>query len=167
MRTVPLILLSLLGCTVQITKTETAQEAPNQLATGTHREAVRASELNGIGLVVGLNGTGSKKGTPATLELIENAIQQKIEGASEFTPQNASVVLIKANLPEDSIDGLPLALEIRTFDDATDISGGTLLPTQLTGCNGEIYAEANCAIPVLSRRTEGVIDGGEIVKLPN
>ena len=62
---------------------------------------VRANQLQGFGVVVGLAGTGDSQQTPMTATLIENAMKRwgTSFDATKFRPKNVAVVMVTAELP--------------------------------------------------------------------
>ena len=118
-------------------------------------EGVRTNQLVGLGLVTGLNGTGSK--SPITRQLAQNFIQRyglrvdpdlraRLRTDTTDKTNNLSVVTVTADLPAFARNGQTIDVLISTFDDAKNLAGGQLIMTAMKGVDGEIYAVASGAI---------------------
>jgi len=116
--------------------TQVAGEHPNQ--------------LNGMGLVMGLAGTGGNSQT--TKEFALNLLQkmgtradpllrENIQRSQEKT-DNMSVVLVTAILPAHAKNGQRIDVSVSAFDNARSLTGGNLVSTELYGPDGEVYAIA-------------------------
>jgi flagellar P-ring protein precursor FlgI len=64
-------------------------------------EGVRANQLVGYGVVVGLNGTGDKKGTAFTSQSISNLLERLgvRVSAADLKLANVAAVVVTASLP--------------------------------------------------------------------
>ncbi len=116
----------------------------------TEFEGTHSTKLLGIGLVVGLNGTGGK--STLTQEMATHVLQRfnigtrfyaDIRGASVYKSQNVAVVAVTAELNPFAREGGRLDVRVATYDDATSIDKGVLLPTMLKGLDGLVYASAS------------------------
>lgn len=115
-------------------------------------EGERTNTVTGIGLVTGLNGTGSKSGT--TRQIYANLLQRydlridallrtAIQNNSQLKTNNTSVVAVSAELPTHAKPGQRLDVLVSTLDDASNLQGGYLVVTNLLGPDGEVYARAD------------------------
>lgn len=108
-------------------------------------EGVRANQLVGYGLVVGLNGTGdSLRNAPFTRQSLEGMTERlgvNIRGANANT-KNMAAVLVTAELPPFSTPGARIDVSVASMGDAKSLLGGTLIVTSLQGADGQIYAVA-------------------------
>lgn len=115
-------------------------------------DGVRPNQLTGMGLVVGLNGTGSK--SPVTRQFAVNMLQrfgQRAEPdlrerlATDTTQKtdNLSVVTVTANLPAFARKGSKIDVVVAAFDDAKSLQGGILIMTPLFAADGNVYAVAS------------------------
>lgn len=113
---------------------------------------VRSNPLTGMGLVVGLNGTGSN--SPTTRRYAQNMLQRfglradpeqriRIETDTNQKTKNLSVVVVTADLPAFAREGTEIDVLVSAFDDATSLQGGTLIMTPLLGADGMVYAVAS------------------------
>lgn len=106
---------------------------------------VRSNQLQGIGLIVGLQGTGDTKNTPFTATLLANAMNEKtIVDARQLKPKNVAVVFVTAELPAFASPGNRIDATVTSAGDATSLQGGYLLRTALySAASNEIaYAVA-------------------------
>lgn len=94
---------------------------------------VRANQLFGFGLVVGLAGNGDTKKTPFTATLIANALKDAGTSAdpSTFGLKNVAVVSVTAELPPFAMPGNRISVTVQSIGDAKTLQGGTLLPAPL------------------------------------
>lgn len=97
----------------------------------------------GIGLVVGLPGTGDSTVDAA---LVEGSIVGVLRRAGldiwwgQIQPGRVAKVMITAELPAHRRDGTPLAVTITAIGDAASLAGGTLLATPLRDEHGIAHA---------------------------
>ncbi|MEO8240694.1 MAG: flagellar basal body P-ring protein FlgI [bacterium] len=112
-------------------------------------DGVRANDLVGYGLVVGLNGTGDGlRNSPFTEEIMSNLLERLGVNVSgeQFQPKNVAAVFVTAALPPFSRAGGRIDVTVSAIGDAKSLLGGTLIMTPLNGADGEIYAVAQGAI---------------------
>lgn len=95
---------------------------------------VRNNQLQGIGLLVGLNGTGDTKNTPFTATLLANAMREKtVIDPKLLKAKNVAVVFVTAELPAFASPGNRIDVSVQSAGDATSLQGGYLLRTPLYG----------------------------------
>ncbi|TVR11105.1 MAG: flagellar basal body P-ring protein FlgI [Planctomycetota bacterium] len=111
-------------------------------------EGVRDNQLHGIGIVVGLAGTGDNN--PATLRMAKQMLSAKnIRIAdNELQGRSIAMVAVTADLPAFSRAGTRLETLVSTIGNATSLRGGVLLQTFLTAPNGDIYAAAQGPVTI-------------------
>lgn len=107
-------------------------------------QGVRANQLTGYGIVVGLAGTGD--------DSIEYATQGMKGAVSRFgltlppgvnpALKNAAAVMITAELPAFAKPGQRLDITVSALGKAKSLRGGTLLIAPLRGADNQIYAMA-------------------------
>lgn len=106
-------------------------------------EGVRENQLTGLGLVVGLRGTGDSTRSEASMEMVLNFLARygvPVERAANL--RNVAVVAVSADLPPFARGGDRIDVHVSSIGDARSLSGGTLLQTPLTGADGKVYAVA-------------------------
>lgn len=105
---------------------------------------VRDNQLVGMGLVVGLDGTGDTQQTKFTTQAMANMINEYgiTLPASSIKIKNAAVVMVTAQLPAFARKGSTIDVVVSSIGDAKSLQGGTLMQTPLKAANGEVYAVA-------------------------
>jgi flagellar P-ring protein precursor FlgI len=107
---------------------------------------VRANQLVGYGLVVGLDGTGDQTTqAPFTIQSIENMLQRfGVTIPPNTNPQlkNVAAVTVTAELPPFVKPGQTIDVTVGTIGNAASLRGGNLIMTPLRGADGQIYAIA-------------------------
>jgi flagellar P-ring protein precursor FlgI len=100
------------------------------------------STLSGLGLVVGLNGTGGKSAETRRMAANwANRFGGIVDAQNNAKSQSA--VMVTATLPAFAREGELITVQVSVFDDATSLKGGTLLLTHLEGVDGQVYAQAS------------------------
>lgn len=126
-------------------------------------QGARDNQLTGLGLVVGLNGTGDTQSTGITERAIENLVQNygmfNLQGKVHI--KNAAVVSVTAKLPPFFKPGQTIDVTVSSIGDAKSLADGTLLSTPLYAADGKVYAVAQGA---LSTGGFGVEVNGSAVK---
>ncbi len=105
---------------------------------------LRNNQLVGYGLVVGLNGTGDKRGSDFTIQSMVNMLEKlgvRVEQSS-LKPKNVAAVMVTAQMPASARAGSNLDIHVSSLGDASSLLGGELLLTPLKGIDGNIYAIA-------------------------
>jgi flagellar P-ring protein precursor FlgI len=125
---------------------------------------VRANQLTGYGIVVGLTGTGDQN-----LEFTVQSLKSATARLGVLLPpginpqlRNAAAVMVTAELPAFSKPGQRLDVTVAALGQAKSLRGGTLLMTAMQGVDGEIYALAQGSLAVGGFGAEGR-DGSRIV----
>ena len=135
---------------------------------------VRANQLIGYGLVVGLNGTGDGGAVPYTgqsLRSILGRLGVNVDGvlsdfdvagtqAGSIPADDVAAVMVTASLPAFAKPGQNIDVNVSTIGAASSLRGGTLIMTRLRGIDGEVYAVAQG--PLTSTGVEVNAAGDEI-----
>lgn len=130
-------------------------DAQMQVAIGdmTVVEGWRTNTIKGVGLVVGLNGTGGSG--PRTRQAYMNMLERfglrsdpdsrdKIKNDTKEKTDNVSLVMVSALLRPGKRPGQVISATVTTLDDATSLYGGELIDTELLGPRQEeVYAVAS------------------------
>ncbi|HTY65398.1 MAG TPA: flagellar basal body P-ring protein FlgI [Alphaproteobacteria bacterium] len=117
-------------------------------------EGVRANQLVGYGLAIGLNGTGDSSSTVAPftqaslIGMLERLGVNTRDIASGMKTKNVAAVMVTATLPPFARQGSKIDIDVGALGDASSLLGGTLLVTPLLGADGEVYAVGQGTIAV-------------------
>jgi len=107
---------------------------------------VRANQLIGYGLVVGLNGSGDQTTqTPFTVQTFNNMLAQfgiKVPSGGNIQLKNVAAVSIHAELPPFAKPGQTIDITVSSIGNAKSLRGGSLLMAPLKGIDGNVYAVA-------------------------
>ena len=121
-------------------------------------QGVRANQLIGYGLVVGLNGTGdSLRNSPFTEQSLQSMLDQmgvNIRNSNART-RNIAAVLVTAVPPPVAGTGSRVDVTASPPGDATSLSGGSLVMTPLSGADAAIYAVAQGPVQVSGFGVQG------------
>jgi len=128
----------------------------------TDLQGVRENQLVGMGLVVGLPGTGDKG--DMALRMMQNMARQYGLGIDlkAIKSKNAAVVTVTAQLPAFVGSGQAVDVSVAAMGDAKSLQGGMLLQTPLRAANGSVYAVAQG--PLLVGGYEVAGDAGSVTK---
>jgi flagellar P-ring protein precursor FlgI len=126
-------------------------------------QGVRANQLVGYGLVVGLPGTGES--SPFTEQSFRTMLANfgiSLDPNTKPKIKNVAAVAIHADLPAFIKPGQTIDVTVSSVGEASSLNGGTLLRTFLRGLDGEIYAVAQGSLVVSGFGAQGN-DGSRIV----
>lgn len=131
-------------------------------------QGVRANQLVGYGLVVGLDGTGDN--TPFTSQTFRNLMNKfgiTIPQGVDPKARNVAAVAVHADLPPFAKPGQKIDVTVSSLGDAKSLRGGSLIMTPLKGADGRIYAMSQGSLVVGGFGAEGA-DGSSItVNVPS
>lgn len=123
-------------------------------------EGVRGNDLIGYGIVVGLKGTGDKKGTLFTSQSTANLLERlgvRVD-PKDLQLANVAAVVVTATLPPFSRPGSQIDVTLSSIGDASSLQGGMLLLTPLRGADAKTYAVAQGPISIGGFVVEGGSD---------
>jgi flagellar P-ring protein FlgI len=109
-----------------------------------HFQGLRANQLTGYGIVVGLAGTGDDNLEYTTQGMHGVASRFGLTLPAGVNPalKNAAAVIITAELPPFAKPGERLDITVAALGKAKSLRGGTLLMTPLQGADNQVYAMA-------------------------
>jgi flagellar P-ring protein precursor FlgI len=101
-------------------------------------EGARKNQLKGVGLVVGLPGTGDTfRNSPFTRQGLTSFLEAygyTKEGV--INARNVAIVSVTADLPPFATPGTPIDVSISAIGDAKSLQGGVLMPMDLFDASG-------------------------------
>lgn len=108
---------------------------------------IRANQLVGYGVVVGLDNTGDTSAiTGQGLANLMNNLG--LAPGQNFTSKNTASVMVTATLPAFTRPGEAIDVTVSALGGSKSLRGGTLLMTPLKGADGQIYAMAQGSLLV-------------------
>ena len=140
-------------------------------------QGVRGNPLGGVGLVIGLAGTGDT--TPLSQQMLTNILRRSglVLSPKDFTGGNIAAVMVTSELGPFARVGSRIDVDVSAIGDAKSLQGGMLLPTPLEGLDGQVYAVAQGGVSIggwaatgnkasisKNHQTVGRIPGGAIVE---
>jgi flagellar P-ring protein precursor FlgI len=111
-------------------------------------QGLRGNPLTGVGLVIGLAGTGDT--TLLSRQMLTNILRDSglVLRSTDLTGGNIAVVLVTADLGPFAREGSRIDVDASSIGDAKSLQGGKLLPTPLKGLDGQVYAVAEGGISI-------------------
>jgi flagellar P-ring protein precursor FlgI len=141
-------------------------------------QGVRGNPLSGVGLVIGLAGTGDS--SPSSRQMLTNILRASgiVLSPKDLTGGNIAIVMVTAELGPFSHEGSQIDVDVSAVGDAKSLQGGMLLPTPLKGLDDQVYAIAQGGISLggwaaggseatisKNHQTVGRIPGGATVEM--
>ncbi|MFN4190662.1 MAG: flagellar basal body P-ring protein FlgI [Pseudothermotoga sp.] len=102
----------------------------------------RDNQLFGLGVVVGLNGTGDSGKVNSTLLANMAKVFNISIDAADLKTRNSALVMVLADIPPFYKEGMRLDVVVASIGDAKSLQGGLLVQTPLYGADGNVYAVA-------------------------
>jgi flagellar P-ring protein precursor FlgI len=133
-----------------LTATAAAVEAPVRLKDIARIQTGQELQLTGMGLVIGLEGTGDGRQASFTLKMLANMmynLQLEVNPA-QIRVRNVAAVTATAVLLPSSRKGGRLDVQVASLGDAGSLQGGTLVRTNLVGPDGKVYVTAQGPISI-------------------
>jgi flagellar P-ring protein precursor FlgI len=105
-------------------------------------QGIRGNPLTGLGLVVGLDGTGDK--ARSSQQMLTNILRNwgVVLTPSDVTGGSIAIVMVTAQLGPFAREGSRIDVDVAAIGDAKSLQGGKLLPMQLKGLDEQVYAVA-------------------------
>ncbi|MHC4158121.1 MAG: flagellar basal body P-ring protein FlgI [Planctomycetota bacterium] len=140
-------------------------------------QGVRSNPLRGVGLVIGLAGTGDT--TLLSRQMLTSILRDSglVLTPDDLTGGNIAVVMVTAELGPFAREGSVIDVDVSAIGDAESLQGGMLLPAPLRGLDDQVYAVAQGGISLggwtasgdkasitKNHQTVGRIPGGAVVE---
>jgi len=111
-------------------------------------QGIRSNPLRGIGLVVGLDGTGDS--TLPSQQVLTSILRDVgiVVSPSQLSGNNIAIVMVTAQLGPFDRQGSRIDVDVSSISDAKSLQGGMLLPTPLRGLDEQVYAVAQGSISI-------------------
>jgi flagellar P-ring protein precursor FlgI len=113
-------------------------------------EGVRDNHLTGVGIVVGLDGTGDDARSPVVRTALVKLLKRlglTIDPA-DLKAKNVAAVMITAELPAFGQPGQTIDITVSSMGNARSLGGGTLIAAPLKGPDGKTWAIGQGALSV-------------------
>jgi len=132
------------------TGTATAPASAARLKDLVDVQGSRTNALVGLGIVVGLAGTGDDASSFMARRPLATIMKNLGAAAdpSEITARNVAMVLVTAELPPFGRAGTEIEVTVSSIGTARSLRGGTLIATALKGLDRQIYAIAQGQVVV-------------------
>lgn len=111
-------------------------------------QGLRSNPLTGVGLVIGLAGTGDS--TLLSRRMLTNLLRDSglVLNPTDLTGGNVAVVWVTAELGPFDREGSRIDVDVSAIGDAKSLQGGKLMPTPLKGLDGQVYAVAEGGVSI-------------------
>lgn len=113
-------------------------------------EGLRANQLTGYGIVVGLQGTGDDNLAYVTEAMrgVSGRLGLQLPDGLNPNLRNSAAVILTADLPAFAKPGQRIDITVSTMGQARSLRGGALVLAPLYGADGQIYAMAQGNVAV-------------------
>ncbi len=111
-------------------------------------EGIRGNKIQGLGLIIGLDGTGDDSNL--TRQMFANFLL-RTEGLAldpdDLSSKAFAAVMVTATLGPFDREGSKIQVKVSSLG-ASSLQGGTLSRTELKGADGEVYANAGGTVTI-------------------
>jgi len=127
-------------------------------------QGLQDTPLIGYGLVIGLDGTGDRRGSVFTVQSVGNMLMRFgiTVPQDKIRLRNAAAVMVTGEIPPLVRKGGRIDVVVSSLGDARSLEGGTLLLTPLLGKDGTVYAYAQGSVSIGGFNIEA--QGGERIR---
>jgi len=167
----PLILFGWLMMACGIALLSPSQASAERIKDLATVAGVRANQLVGFGLVVGLNGTGDRTTqAPFTTQSLINFLERNgitLPPGTNLQLKNIAAVTVHTDLPAFAKPGQTLDVTVSSIANAESLRGGTLIATPLNGLDGNTYAIAQGNLLVIGLNATGQDGSSVSINVPS
>lgn len=149
-----LLALTLLGALVGVASAQDPKPVAGvvtQLKDVARFRGIRSNVITGVGLVMGLDGTGDTPRVSATRAAVANYLRRQGLDVDPRTleTRNAALVTVSAELPPFAVNGQEIDVTVTSIGDARSLRNGDLLLTELKTVGSDVvYATASGKVSV-------------------
>ena len=113
-------------------------------------EGTAAEPLVGVGLVMGLNGTGDGNSSDVTVNALANLLEKldMTVDPTQLKAKNVAVVTVTAALDPNAAVGSRVDVTVTSLYDASSLEGGTLVMTPLKAADGTLCVLAQGSVSI-------------------
>ncbi len=106
--------------------------------------------LTGMGLIIGLEGTGDGRRAEFTFQMMANMMQHMniAVNPAQVRVRNVAGVIVTAVLSPFARNGSHIDVQVSSLGDASSLQGGQLLQSSLMGADGKVYVTAQGPISI-------------------
>lgn len=117
--------------------------------------------LTGLGLVIGLEGTGDGRRADFTFQMMANMMHNMHLAVepNQLRVRNVAGVTVTAVLPPFARQGTRIDVQVASLGDARSLQGGTLVQSTLMGPDGSVYAIAQGPLSIGGYNLGGMAPG--------
>jgi flagellar P-ring protein precursor FlgI len=166
------VLLALAGQSVLGAAAASSNPVTTRIKDIARLQGIRNNQLNGVGIVVGLNGTGDS--SKANVQMAANALSKwgLAISVADLKVKNIAAVILTATLTPFMHQGDALNVQVASFGDAKSLQGGILLQAPLSSTDGKVYVVAQGPVYMGDTKqtadknvaTVGIVPSGGIVE---
>ena len=111
-------------------------------------QGLRSNPLTGVGLVIGLAGTGDT--SILSRQMLTNLLRDSglVLTPTDLIGGNIAVVWVTADLGPFAREGSRIDADVSAIGNAESLQGGKLLPTPLKGLDSQVYAVAEGGVSI-------------------
>ncbi|MHC4475141.1 MAG: flagellar basal body P-ring protein FlgI [Planctomycetota bacterium] len=111
-------------------------------------QGIRSNPLTGLGLVVGLDGTGDK--ARPSQQMLTNILRNwgLVLSPTDITGGSIAIVMVTGQLGPFAREGSRIDVDVAAIGDAKSLQGGKLLPAPLRGLDEQVYAVAQGPVSI-------------------
>ena len=107
-------------------------------------------QLTGLGLIIGLEGTGDGRQASFTLRMLANMMNrlQVSVDPNAIRVRNVAAVSVTTTLSPFHRKGSKVDVQVASLGDAESLQGGTLLRTPMAGPDGKVYVQVQGSVSI-------------------
>ncbi|MFP4171349.1 MAG: flagellar basal body P-ring protein FlgI [Candidatus Hydrogenedentota bacterium] len=119
-------------------------------------QGAQGNHLRGIGIVVGLDGTGdSSEAAVVAQQRMLDRMEIGVDSLGDLSSDNSAIVMVTSEVPAFGKAGTRVDAQVSSLYDAESLEGGLLLETLLYGIDNNVYAVAQGPVSVGGFEAEG------------